>query len=485
MKRALTATVLVLTISLLLTACGDKGEVKYNINAKAITAFSFTNPAAVGCIDETAKTVFVIVPQGTNVTSLIATFTMTGTSVRVGSVTQISGTTPNDFTVPVTYTVVDNDFTVPVRYPVVDNDGSTADYTVTVISSVINLPRTGQTISYAAGDDGALQKGVPIPSSRFSLSGQTITDALTGLMWARYANTPAYGACAAGKRTWQGALDYIVCLNANSYMSHTDWRLPNKNELRSLVDYSKNNLGNYLQTAIGGSGFINPSSNHWSSTTNAHDTTGAWFVNFSLPGQQGYQDIAPVTNTYDVWPVRDDVIMPAVRLQKTGQTTSYYANDDGAFQHGIAWPSPRFINADGTPISSGPVIDKLTGLMWTQDGNAPGPPACSPASQKTWQQALDYVACLNVNNYLGYSDWRLPNINELDSIFNNASWADPGYNPWPNAQGFVNVQFGYYWTSTTYAVNTSNAWYMIGASGVSYKCLKTDTMYVWPVRGGY
>ena len=56
--------------------------------------------------------------------------------------------------------------------------------------------------------------------------------------------------------------------------------------------------------------------------------------------------------------------------------------------------------------------------MWTEDGNAPGPAACDPGAAKTWQEALDYVARLNANAYLGHVDWRLPNRNELRSLVN-------------------------------------------------------------------
>ncbi|MCK9418442.1 MAG: SBBP repeat-containing protein [Nitrospirae bacterium] len=86
---------------------------------KAITAFSFTSPASTGIINESAKTISVTVPYGTNVTALVATFTTTGASVKVGITLQLGGTTPNDFTSTVTYTVT-------------AADSSTATYTVTV-----------------------------------------------------------------------------------------------------------------------------------------------------------------------------------------------------------------------------------------------------------------------------------------------------------------------------------------------------------------
>lgn len=87
--------------------------------AKALTSYSFPGLAATGFINESAKTISVTVPYGTNVTALIATFQSTGASVKVGSKVQISGTTPNDFTNPVPYTVT-------------AADSSSAVYTVTV-----------------------------------------------------------------------------------------------------------------------------------------------------------------------------------------------------------------------------------------------------------------------------------------------------------------------------------------------------------------
>jgi hypothetical protein len=89
--------------------------------AKAITAFNFNGltPAVIGVVNEGAKTIALTVPSGTNVTSLIATFTTTGASLKVGAAVQTSGTTPNNFTSPVTYRVT-------------AADASTQDYVVTV-----------------------------------------------------------------------------------------------------------------------------------------------------------------------------------------------------------------------------------------------------------------------------------------------------------------------------------------------------------------
>lgn len=110
-------------------------------SAKALTAFGFTSPAVIGTINETAHTVAVTVPFGTAVTALAAAFTTTGASVRVGTTTQVSGTTANNFTNPVVYTVT-------------AADGSTQNYTVTVAvqgTSSISFGWSGyQTLSLAS-----------------------------------------------------------------------------------------------------------------------------------------------------------------------------------------------------------------------------------------------------------------------------------------------------------------------------------------------
>ena len=88
-------------------------------SAKAINSFGFIMPAVTGVINESAKTILVTVPFGTPVTALIATFTTTGTGVIVGTTTQTSLSTPNNFTNPVAYIVT-------------AADNSTVTYTVTV-----------------------------------------------------------------------------------------------------------------------------------------------------------------------------------------------------------------------------------------------------------------------------------------------------------------------------------------------------------------
>lgn len=104
------------------------------IDAKAITTYSFVEfPASPGTINETAKTIAVNVPNGTNVATLVANFTTTGSDVKIGATIQVSGTTSNNFTNPVVYTVT-------------AADGTAATYTATVTVASVNptAPNLGE-----------------------------------------------------------------------------------------------------------------------------------------------------------------------------------------------------------------------------------------------------------------------------------------------------------------------------------------------------
>lgn len=87
---------------------------------KQMISFAILSPMAIGRVSEAGQTVAVTVPAGTAKTALVACFTVSpGAIVRIGSNTQSSGVTENDFSSAVTYVVV-------------AEDGSTRNYVVTV-----------------------------------------------------------------------------------------------------------------------------------------------------------------------------------------------------------------------------------------------------------------------------------------------------------------------------------------------------------------
>ena len=138
--------------------------------------------------------------------------------------------------------------------------------------------KTGQTISFATGDDGHYQAGVPVPNSRFTDNGDgTVTDNLTGLTWLK-------NATCLGQQTWADALaaanaladGNVACGLADGSVAG-DWRLPNRNELASLFD-----LGTRNPALPAGHPFMDVGVIYWSSTTTAGFTNFAWEVVFTL-----------------------------------------------------------------------------------------------------------------------------------------------------------------------------------------------------------
>lgn len=165
-------------------------------------------------------------------------------------------------------------------------------------------------------------------------------------------------------------------------------------------------------------------------------------------------------------------IHSVVLLPQTGQTTSYEDCDDGLLQKGADWPVPRF-----TDNGNGTVTDNLTGLVWLKDANCFG--------TRNWVNALLNINILASGSY-GLSDgsqardWRLPNIAELLSLVDISC-----YNPvLPAPNPFYNIQSIYYWSSSTCASITRNAWIVDMGYGSVESVDKNHDLYVWPVRGG-
>jgi hypothetical protein len=365
-------------------------------------------------------------------------------------------------------------------------------------ASLAPLPQTGQTACYGltgdtlnscvgTGQDGDTQAGVPWPAGRFKVNGDaTVTDALTGLAWTRDANAPGPLSCDPGvKKTWPQALSYVKCLNSSGYQGHSDWRLPNIKELWSLFDAGQGTIATWL------------SNNHFnnvqiglykSSTASPGNLTGTPLaMNFGDGSVQGIY----YNNLDYVWPVRSSPTAGEVALPRTGTTLCYdwlsssntgscaATGQDGELLQGVPWSSAtRFTAAAAT------VDDNLTGLQWAKQGRVQSFSGCS-GGPLDWGGALQFVRCLNDNQYLGKSDWRLPNLNELSSLSNAGS---DTYGWLTTTVGFTLDQNAPYWSSSTYLQPSTlrafdSAWtVLIGQNGVPSRVEKTNAGYALPVR---
>jgi hypothetical protein len=353
-----------------------------------------------------------------------------------------------------------------------------------------SLARTGQTTSYASGDDASALQGVAWPGARFTdHANGTVTDHLTGLVWLKNAGcfSPS---------SWASALTSANQL-ASGACGLTDgstagqWRMPNANELESLVDVSQ------LNPAVPAS---HPFTNvtlanaYWSSTTymaltaNAmaiRFTDGRW-INGADAGDGGFSNTKGTTAN-SLWAVKSGPA-GAVELLATGVYSgvgggSFGVGDDASLQHGAPLTASRFIdNGDGT------LADTVTGLTWLKKADC---------IHQAWAGALSAVNGL-ANGQCGLTDgstagqWRMPNRSEMLSLsdraptFPQASYLDGQYQGTSIVTGpvvFNNfIVYDYYWTSSTSAADSAQAWSVYSCDFGVYNLAKTDVRYSLAVR---
>jgi hypothetical protein len=346
---------------------------------------------------------------------------------------------------------------------------------------LVGLGATGQSISYAAGDDGALKKGSAWPAARFTDNADgTVTDGLTGLIWLKNA------ACFA-PAVWATALTEVnqlasgACgLTDNSKAG--DWRLPNLNELESMVDVSRSN-----PALPAGNPFTNVATDdYWSSTSYFGGTLGsptAWVIRMSdgryINDSAG--NVKAASNN-EVWAVKGKG-GGAIKLQSTGMYVPFATGDDGSIQAGVGATFERWMdNGNGT------ITDTVTGLIWLKMANC---------IQSDWASAVAAVNAL-ASGQCGLTDgskagaWRMPNRNEMNSLsdrmetnhsdFFNATFvnADGTTFRLPIFASFMVSQYD--WTSTTDAANTSEAWTFFSCDFGIYDTPKSNVGYTLAVR---
>jgi len=379
---------------------------------------------------------------------------------------------------------------------------------IAAAAGAVQLPATNQTTCFdvngntrpcaGTGEDGETKAGVAWPVPRFTDKGDgTMKDKLTNLVWSQRANSPDINTVppfvcvnAENDMTWLQSLDFIACLNTNNYLGFKNWRLPNLNELESMVNAGIADTSAFLN----GNGFVQVRpSQYWTSTSDASDlalpsAASAWDMDLlkgDFPFSIGKND---PNLTRAVWPVRDASTAPA-QIWRTGQTVCFdevgdarpctATGEDGEMLAGAAWPVPRFNTNAGATFA----LDRVTGLVWTTATLSPGPaanpPGCNTGTILNWQEALDHVACLNTNAYLGRNDWRLPNRKELRSLadYSRGAPAFPAGHPFNDLDGLQ------YWSATTNASATKDAWVVSMFDGSLSSAVKTATLPVWPVSG--
>jgi len=259
------------------------------------------------------------------------------------------------------------------------------------------------------------------PQSNFDVATNTVTDKTTGLVWQRALPGQTYDRA--------GAVAYCdgLTLEASS-----DWRLPSRIELLSIVDAAKvaPALDTTLFPGVPPGGAFSPVW-FWTASVNVQspDANG-WCVDFAT-GAAGWGKFA------------DSDYVRCVRGGKAGPATRYTMKSDVA-------------------------IDNATGLVWQL-----GP----SATKSTKTAAATACAALKIGGYT--AGWRLPTKKEFESLVDPASFAPAvSLDLLPVADSVA-----WYWISTSIPGWPNSAWILgMGWGGAIWGDGTKNTMAAWCVH---
>jgi len=254
-------------------------------------------------------------------------------------------------------------------------------------------------------------------------SEKSVADSFTGLFWQR--NLPdVYDGCTGGDPSgtrcfWQEAVEYCRDLDLDGF---SDWRLPAIVELSTLPDYGRS------IPSIDPAYFPETQSEYfWSSSIHKGFGDYGWVTYFN----DGNVDRFLKSKAYNVRCVRE----------KTFKNNNKFTR--------------KIFNGEAV------LINERTTLMW----------ADTYSNSETWKNALKYCQDLV---FAGFSDWRLPNVNELKTLL-DYSLTDP-------ATTFPAMPSQPFWSSTTYSGYSEYGWYVSFLYGEVYYHTKSNLYHAKCVR---
>lgn len=254
--------------------------------------------------------------------------------------------------------------------------------------------------------------GLPNPASYTDLGNGAVLDNVTCLAWEKAPGTPqAY---------WQANSDHCASLASSSYAGRGDWRLPTRVEMASIVDYTR--TGDAINTTAfpkEPSGYYRTGSDWYETITGQNSSGFSWIYGMS----SGF-----TSNAY-------------AKATSMAYVRCVSGNGAGEAQGTFAVAPPNQYT-----VAAGEVTDNYTGLIWQQTDSA----TPAGATGVPWASAANYCATLGLNGHT----WRVPSINELATLVNEAL-----VGPAINRTIFPNTKSGsksnnWYWANRVYGTST-------------------------------
>jgi hypothetical protein len=290
--------------------------------------------------------------------------------------------------------------------------------TTTTTETRSNIVNTGQSKAYNSDGnevnvtqgEGFYGQDAHYSSNAFSFSDNgdgTVTDNNTKLTWQQVPTTEKF--------MWSEAIEYCENLSLSSY---DDWRTPSLYELISIEDFSDG--WPYIDTSYFSLGdlAISKELQFWSSNYYlANDIGKAFGLNYGTGHIKAYSaqvttggEGAPPVDGSPQGTTSNDTTPPPMNETNTTMPPPMENNATMPTMNNIAAKYVRCVRGDAYGVShlidngDGTITDTTSGLMWMKNDSGEG---------LDWESALLYAESLE---YAGYSDWKLPNVKELQSI---------------------------------------------------------------------
>ncbi|MFA6795981.1 MAG: DUF1566 domain-containing protein [Bacilli bacterium] len=306
---------------------------------------------------------------------------------------------------------------------------------------------TGQNVDYDAdgnviepeeGDDFYGQDAdYDSPAFSFTSWEDTVIDNNTGLMWQAVPSDDKF--------SWSEAVDYCDNLELDGF---TEWRLPTAEELFSISDFEEGwpyldtDYFSFPSSTISGpggdgspQGRVNADDD--SSESISKDQGQFWTSNYYKVTEEGAaKDVAFGVN------------------HATGHIKAYPASVTGTMgKHVRAVRGDEYGVSNFTDNNDGTITDETSGLMWM---------SADLDEAMDWEDALDSA---ENSTFAGYTDWRLPDVKELQSIVNYDGSYPAIDQSLFTCSDFEENENYYYWTGTSAYFSKLNpgygyAWYV-------------------------
>jgi len=327
-------------------------------------------------------------------------------------------------------TTISENLPTIIGYPIVGTNQSKAFNNSTEISKPgsvddfygQNANYPGNTLEYVDNGDG------------------TITDMITGLMWQQSFDHNGDGDIDVDDKLTYNEILVQYGNGGVSFNGYDDWRLPTIKEMYSLILFSGRD--------------ISPESTSTDNLTPFIDNETFEFAYGDLNAGERLIDMqCATTNVY----VSNEVSQTVFGVNfADGRIKGYgtgmpFGGMDKAFNYLLVRGNTSYGINEFADNSDGTITDKATALMWMQDDSGEG---------VLWEGALTYA---EGKEYAGYSDWRLPDAKELQSIVDytrspattNSAAIDPLFNCTQITNEAGQADYPWYYTSTTHASMSS------------------------------